>query len=120
MKAALRGFELVSGLEVNFFNSSLLGVNVSESFLESGANFLNCEVGKIPFRYLGLPVGANPRKGSTWQPLIDSLTRKLGSWRNKFLSFGGRIVLLNSVLNSIPIYYLSFMKMPVKVRKKGS
>lgn len=48
--------------------------------------------------------------------LIDSLNRRLGSWKNKFLSLGGRIVLLNSVLNSIPIYYLSFMQMPANVR----
>ena len=27
-------------------------------------------------------------------------------------------MLINSVLNSIPIYYLSFMKMPVEVWKK--
>jgi hypothetical protein len=34
------------------------------------------------------------------------------------VSFGGRIVLLNSVLNAIPIFYLSFMKLPVKVWKR--
>jgi hypothetical protein len=27
-------------------------------------------------------------------------------------------VLLNAVLNAIPIFYLSFLKMPLKVRKK--
>jgi len=42
----------------------------------------------------------------------------LYSWRNKFISLGGRVVLLYSVLNSIPIYYLSFMKMPSKVWRK--
>jgi hypothetical protein len=34
------------------------------------------------------------------------------------VSLGGWVVLLNYVLNSIPIFYLSFMKMPVKVWKK--
>jgi hypothetical protein len=36
------------------------------------------------------------------------------------VSFGGRVVLLNYVLNSIPIFYLSFMKLHVKVWKKDS
>nr|ABE87614.1 Putative non-LTR retroelement reverse transcriptase, related [Medicago truncatula] len=40
------------------------------------------------------------------------------SWGNKFLSFGGRIVLLNSVLNAIPIFYLSFLRIPVKVWRR--
>jgi hypothetical protein len=31
------------------------------------------------------------------------------------VSLGGRIVLINAVLSSIPIFFLSFMKMPVKV-----
>jgi hypothetical protein len=35
-----------------------------------------------------------------------------------YVSLGGRIVLLNSVLNSIPIFYLSFMKLPAVVLKK--
>jgi hypothetical protein len=55
---------------------------------------------------------------ATWEPLMDKIRRKLRSWGNKYLSLGGRIVLINSVLNSIPIFYLSFMKMPVQVLKK--
>jgi len=34
------------------------------------------------------------------------------------VSFGGRIVLLNSVLNVIPIFYLSYLKIPEKVVKE--
>lgn len=36
---------------------------------------------------------------------------------NKYVSLGGRIVLLNSVLNAIPIFYLSFLKIPAKMLK---
>lgn len=68
--------------------------------------------------YLGLPVGANARKFSTWEPVLERISAKLNSWGNKYISLGGRIVLLNSVLNSIPIFYLSFSKMPVNVNKK--
>jgi hypothetical protein len=32
-------------------------------------------------------------------------------------NLGGRVVLINSVLASIPVFFLSFLKMPVKVRK---
>jgi hypothetical protein len=74
-------------------------------------------VGSIPFTYLGLPVGANPRRMTTWEPLIQSLRKRLGSWTSRFVSLGGRITLLNSVLNAIPIYYLSFLKIPIHVWK---
>jgi hypothetical protein len=118
LKAILRGFELVSGLKVNYWKSSLMGVNVSQEFLELASTFLNCKTSSIPFVYLGLLVGANPRRVSTWEPLLESIRRRLGVWGNKFVSFGGRIVLLNAVLNAISVFYLSYLKIPVQVWKK--
>jgi hypothetical protein len=118
LKAILRGFEMVSGLKINFWKSSLMGVNVSSDFLRVASAFLNCRVSTLPFKYLGLPVGASPRRATTWEPLLESLRKRLGSWGNKFVSLGRRIVLLNAMLNAIPIFYLSFMKIPVIVWKR--
>lgn len=95
-------FELVSGLKINYHKSSLMGGIVSGPFLSSVSKILNCKVVAVPFRYLGLPVGANPRKASTWQPVIGALSKRLGSWKNRYLFTGGRVVLL---ISSIPIYF---------------
>jgi hypothetical protein len=117
MKAILRWFELVSGLKVNFSKSRLFGVNIPPNFLEGAASFLHCIIGSLPFIYLGLPVGANPRRTSTWDPVIKTIEKRLFSWRNRYVSLGGRVVLINTVLASIPVFYLSFLKMPSLVRK---
>jgi hypothetical protein len=93
-----------------------MGINVDNTFMDS--TFLNCIRGSLPLKYLGLPVGANPRRMATWEPMVEKIRRKLNSWGNKHISFGGRLVLINSVLNSIPIFYLPLMKMFVQVRKK--
>jgi hypothetical protein len=53
IKSLLRGFEMVSGLKINFFKSSLIGVNVDNEFMEMACNFLNCSQGSVPFNYLG-------------------------------------------------------------------
>ncbi|CAJ2635167.1 unnamed protein product [Trifolium pratense] len=118
LKAILRGFEMASGLKVNFWKSGLMGVNVPQTFMAMACSFLNCKLGSFPFKYLGLPIGANPRRLSTWDPLLDHLRNRLFSWRNKHISLGGRIILINAVLNAIPIFFLSFMKMPVGVWRK--
>jgi hypothetical protein len=117
MKAILRWFELISGLKVNLSKSNIFGVNVHNSFLEGVATFLHCKVRSLPFTYLGLPVGANPRRESTWKPVLTAIENRLLSWKNKYVSLGGRVVLINSVLASIPIFYLSFMKIRTRVRK---
>jgi hypothetical protein len=118
LKALLRGFELASGLKINFHKSSLLGINVTSEFMDMACNFLNCAQGRLPFMYLGLPVGGNSARAITWDPLLEKISKKLFSWGNRYLSLGGRIILLNSVLNAVPIFYLSFFKMPACVAKK--
>jgi len=100
---------------MSFLKSGLIGVNVSRDFTEMACNFLGCRESSLPFKYLGLPIGANHRRITTWEPLLDHVMKRLNLWSNKFLSFRGRIVLLNSVLNVIPIFYFFFLRMPVKV-----
>lgn len=62
IKTIFRCFELASGLKVNFHKSNISGMNVDNSFLIAASDFLNCNIGSIPFCYLGLPIGANPRR----------------------------------------------------------
>jgi hypothetical protein len=74
-------------LRVNFWKSSLMGINVDNTFMEMENTFLNCIRGSLPFNYLGLPVGANPRRMATWKPMVEKIRRKLNSWGNKHISF---------------------------------
>lgn len=41
------------------------------------ANMLNCKLLFFPFVYLGLPIGANPRRVETWQPIIMKFQKRL-------------------------------------------
>jgi hypothetical protein len=43
---------------------------------------------------------------------------KLGCWRSKMISYDDWLVLINSVLTSLPIFMLSFMEIPKGVRKR--
>jgi hypothetical protein len=44
MKVILRWFELVSGSKVNFSKSSVIGINVSNNYLDVVASFLHCKI----------------------------------------------------------------------------
>jgi hypothetical protein len=112
IKTVLRSFEIVSGLKVNFYKSKLYGINLVDSFLSASSSFLHCAVEAIPFCFLGIPVGANPRRRSTWLPIIESMKKRLNTWTGRTLSIGGRVTLINSVLSSLPLYFFSFFKAP--------
>jgi hypothetical protein len=44
--------------------------------------------------------------------------KKLCSWKEKLLSVGGQLILINSVLTSLTMYMLSFFEVPRGVLKK--
>jgi len=110
LRAVLLLFEAMSGLKVNFNKSMLVGVNISDSWLVEAATILNCKVGKVPFLYLGLSIGGDPRRLAFWDPVMHTIKSKLPSWKSRFLSYGGRLTLLKSVLTSLTVYALSFFK----------
>lgn len=68
IKRILRCFQLMSGLKINFSKSSLCGVNVPSEEAVSVARIMGCKLEKLPIKYLGLPLGANPGRIKTWQP----------------------------------------------------
>ena len=100
----LRCFEYMSGLKINFKKSNLFGVGVDEDLLLNWAVDLNCGVGKFPFTYLGLPVGGKSKDVKIWKNVCKKFENRLGLWENGYLSFGGKILLVNAVLTAVPTY----------------
>ncbi|RDX61552.1 putative ribonuclease H protein, partial [Mucuna pruriens] len=81
----------------------------------AASNFLPCNMGETPFKFLGVPIGANPTRLDTWQPIIDLVRKILASWKVRYVSLGGRVVLINSVFSGLPLYFFSFFKTPKTV-----
>jgi len=117
LKAILRGFEVASGLKINFHKSKLAGINVCKSNMDCYTKTLNCSQMEVPFIYLGIEVGGNPRKKKFWEPVLRKLKSRLSVWKGRFLSMAGRLCLINSILSAIPLYYLSLFKAPEVVCK---
>ncbi|CAL5374865.1 unnamed protein product [Camellia sinensis] len=118
IKRILRCFELMSGLRINYHKSVTSGIGVQDAWLDEIAGRLNCKYQKLPFKYLGMPLGANPRRLKTWKPVVDRVKVKLASWKRRFLSIAGRLTLIKAVLSSLPVYYLSLFKIPKGVAKE--
>ncbi|XP_075074399.1 uncharacterized protein LOC142162001 [Nicotiana tabacum] len=52
--------------------------------------------------------------------VLDRCRSKLVPWKKRHLSFGGRLKLVNSVLDGMPTYLMSIIRMPTTVEKKLS
>lgn len=77
IKALLRSFKLVSGLKINFAKSCFGAIGKSELWQQEAAAYLNCKLLFMPFMYLGIPIGANPRRSEVWDPIVRKCERKL-------------------------------------------
>jgi len=67
---------------------------------------------EIPFKYLGMKIGGNPRTLAFWKPIIDKIKSRLSTWKGKIISMAGRICLIKFVFNALPLFCFSFFKAP--------
>ena len=114
----LRSFEIVSGLRISYAKSQLGAIGQSDQWIRSAADLLNCGPLQLPFCYLGLPIGVNPRRKVVWEPIINKFEARLNKWRQRSISMAGRITLINVVLTALPLFYMSFFRTPSAVINK--
>ncbi|RVW97250.1 putative ribonuclease H protein [Vitis vinifera] len=111
----LMWFEAMSGLRINLDKSELIPVGCVNN-VEELAAAIGCKVGSLPTSYLGLPLGAQYRSRAVWDGVEERMRKKLARWKSQYISKGGRITLIRSTLANMPIYFMSMLSMPRKVR----
>jgi len=95
----------------------MIPINIDGVNLSQLAAAFGCQVGKFPFTYLGLPVGTTRPKMVDLLPLVDCMERRLTA-SSCFLSQGGKLQLLNSVISYLPIYFLCSLHIPIGIIKQ--
>jgi hypothetical protein len=118
MKLILCIFEQLSGLKINFHKSEIFCFGGAKDDEQQYRHIFGCEAGSLPFRYLGIPIHFKTLRNSDWYPVETRFEGKLGCWKGKLLSYGDRLVLINSVLTSLPMFMLSFLQIPKGVLKR--
>lgn len=110
LKGLLRTFSDSTRLHVNFTKSFLVSINMSNERATHLANTFGCQVGNMPFTYLGLPLGTTRPTISDFAPLVCRVERRL-SGISRFLSYSGRLILVNSVFSALPTFYMCCLKL---------
>ncbi|WVZ64895.1 hypothetical protein U9M48_014345 [Paspalum notatum var. saurae] len=112
MKLLLCLFKQLSDLKINFHKSEIFCFGEAKEWESQYSNLFGCRVGSYPFRHLGIPMHFRKLSNKDWKTIEERIERKFSNWKGKMLSFGGRLVLLNSVLSSLPMFMLSFFEIP--------
>lgn len=125
LKVILRLFTAVSGLSINYDKSTWIPINMCPTRIPIISAILGCSQSDFSLIYLGLPLTLTQPNKALFLPLIEKVEARLEGWKGRFISRGGRLLLMNSVLSSIPLYFMAAFLIPMwvinrldKIRRK--
>lgn len=97
-------FSKASGLIANQTKSCIYFGGVSESVTNQILQHKGFTKGSLPFRSLGISLSAKKLSVGQCQPLIDKMVGRITTCTTKFLSYAGRLQLVNSALNAMQTF----------------
>jgi len=119
-KQELDIYTIASGSKINYAISQIFGWNFTLREMTDISRILEI-AGKSQwdsFKYLGIPISKSSPKFAQWLPLIDKLENRINLWRYFWLNMAGKLVLIKSMLSSIPIYQCSTLLAPARLISK--
>jgi hypothetical protein len=118
LKLVLSAFKKLSCIKINFHKSELFCFGETRDRSEEYVELFGCKEGEFPFRYLGISMSPRRLSNKDWRAVEKRFQKKLSSWKGKLLSSGGRLVLINSFLSSLPMFMMSFFRITKGVLEK--
>jgi mannosylglycoprotein endo-beta-mannosidase len=115
LKALLQTFTASTGLKVNYSKSCMMPINMDSTRLQHFANSINCKPGTLPFAYLVLPLGISKPSLEHFLPTVQRVERRLCGIAD-FLDYGGKLLMVKSVLSSLPISFMACLEVPVTIK----
>ncbi|GKA03825.1 putative RNA-directed DNA polymerase, partial [Tanacetum coccineum] len=105
-------FKLSSGLVPSIPKSTVYFCNVVNHVKNAILNIMPFAEGDLPVKYLGVPLISSRLLNKDCKVLIEQVKNRIGDWKNKSLSFAGRLQLCRSVLSSMQVYWASVLVIP--------
>ncbi|VFR03542.1 unnamed protein product, partial [Cuscuta campestris] len=103
---ALNHFSQASGLRVNPQKSSIFLAGEVKDNRQDILNLVQFPLGRLPVRYLGLPLTSQRASERDFAPLIAKVEDNICKWNTKTLSQAGRVELIRSVIQGIQSFWL--------------
>lgn len=113
IKCILSTYERIYGQKVNYNKSEIClsrNISIQDRILLSSS--LNVKIVQKHNSYLRLPFFCGRNKREITNTIIDKIQRMISNWSNKVLSIAGKEILINAVLQALPVYTMSCFLIP--------
>ncbi|KAK6122076.1 hypothetical protein DH2020_044183 [Rehmannia glutinosa] len=113
LKFAIDLYSAASGQCINFEKSGILfSSNTNPSTQSSISRIWQMPEVNSHRMYLGLPSVIEANKKQIFSAILDKCWAKFHGWKEKNLSQAGRIIIIQSVIQSIPAFAMHCFKLP--------
>ena len=117
LRACLNEYEAISGQQINLGKSNFYIAEAHVDWtspiqLEGGFS-----PGSFPFLYLGVPIYRGTKRTEMFMFLRDKIANRISGWAHRHLSFGGRLTLIKSTLEAVPIHIFQAIEPTVSALK---
>lgn len=103
----LETFERMPGQRINFDKSIVyFSPNTIVSQREGLSRLLKMKVVSNLDAYLGLPIPVGKKKSDAFKSILERTANRIKSWSKRLLSYGGKEIFINSILQAVPTYAL--------------
>ncbi|KAL9679888.1 hypothetical protein QQ045_017759 [Rhodiola kirilowii] len=117
----IKDFCALSGQCLNPEKSSIIFPNSFPSSRQAEIlSLTRFSEGVLPVPYLGAPLFRGRVRIDMFTDLVDKVTARIGVWMKRFLSMGGRVTLVNSVLSAIGVHCMLVLPIPLTVLNRLS
>ncbi|KAL0386380.1 UNVERIFIED_CONTAM: hypothetical protein Slati_4560100 [Sesamum latifolium] len=116
----LRGYENMSGQKINYAKSAFIPGRKASLIAQRIKAITGFTMKALPITYLGAPLYKGNKRKLLYVDLIDKVRAKIVGWEQCYLSYGGRLQLIKTVLASMPIYLLQVLNPPVSTYRNLS
>ena len=115
----LKDYERASGQQINFAKSSLqFGHRVPDPVRLEIQQVLGITTIGCMGTYLGIPESLGGSKTQIFGFLHERVNNKVNNWTIRFITKGGKEVLIKSVASPMPTHVMSCFRLPKTVTKK--
>ncbi|GKD17074.1 putative reverse transcriptase domain, reverse transcriptase zinc-binding domain protein [Tanacetum coccineum] len=112
---ALDEFKMVSGLVPSIPKSTTFFCSVGNNIKTSILNIMPFFEEDLLVKYLGVPLISSRLLNRYCKILVEKVQNRIGDWKNKSLSFAGRLQLCKSVIASMHVYWASILVIPTGI-----
>ncbi|GJV80963.1 hypothetical protein Tco_1516833 [Tanacetum coccineum] len=112
---ALDEFQKSSGLVPSIPKSTVYFCNVPNYIKNEILSIMSFAEGELPIKYLGVPLISLRLLNKDCKVLVEKVSNRIRDWKNKSLSYVGRLQLCRSVLSSMHVYWVAVLVIPIGI-----